>query len=203
MVNNKDYPIYYVTYYKDKKLPKEVPISKRETKKKGFHIISNPDSYKVPEEIKAYHAGFRHMKERTIEKIESYRKSHPTIKGFFIAEGDLCLHTEYNFDKFIKENHKTPVWLGYKKILKTNGKIHYVVGNFLLYFPIEYFDKLKQEFNDQKQFVYSDRFFTKLVNKGFLKLNNRTVATEIEHFSNVAKKVRKSSTDSFPCHLSL
>ena len=186
---NKLYPIDYITYYKKNgKIPNEVIKSIKDTKSKGFHILKlTPDSYKVPQEIKAYHAGFKHMKEITIPKILKLRNKNPHIKGFFIAEGDLCINDDYNFNKFLNKKYNTPIWLGYKKKL-TN----YIVGNFLLYFPIQYLDKLKKYFDNQKRLVYSDRFFTKLYFDGFIKLNNKSIAYEIEHYSNVKDNIRES-----------
>lgn len=186
---NKLYPIDYITYYKeDGKIPNEVIKSMKDTKNKGFHILKlTPDSYKVPQEIKAYHAGFKHIKEITIPKILKLRNKNPNIKGFFIAEGDLCINDDYNFNKFLNKNYNTPIWLGYKKKL-TN----YIVGNFFLYFPIQYLDKLKKYFDNQKRLVYSDRFFTKLYFDGFIKLKNKSIAYEIEHYSNVKDNIRES-----------
>ena len=79
---NKNYPIDYITYYKnDNKLPKEVPLSMKQTKKLGFHILKlTPDSYNVPSEIKAYHAGFKHMRDITMPKIMKLYKSNPQLK---------------------------------------------------------------------------------------------------------------------------
>ena len=34
-----------------------------ETKEKGFHIKIDTNKYNVPNEVKAYHAGFKHMRE--------------------------------------------------------------------------------------------------------------------------------------------
>jgi hypothetical protein len=190
---NKLYPIDYITYYKkDGKLPNEVSKSIKETKNKGFNILKlTPDRYNVPNDVKAYHAGFKHMKEITIPKILNLRTKNPKLKGFFIAEGDLCINKDYNFNKFLNENHNYPIWLGYKKKLS-----NYIVGNFLLYFPIQYLDKLKEYFDNQKRLVYSDRFFTKLYFDGFIKLKNKSIADEIEHYSSVKKNIRESK-----CHI--
>jgi len=189
---NKLYPIDYITYVKkDGNLPNEVNKSIKDTINKGFHILKlTPDNYNVPEEVKSYHAGFKHMKEITIPKILNLRKKNKNLKGFFIAEGDLCINDDYNFNKFIKENHKYPIWLGYKKKLS-----NYIVGNFLLYFPIEYLNKLDKYFNDQNRLVFSDRFFTKLYFNKFLKLKKKSVAKEIEHYSNVKGNIRYSKCD--------
>ena len=192
--NAKNYPIYYVTYCKGDKIPSEVPISMEFAKKQGFHVMkSEPDRYKVPSEVKPYHAGFKHMKELTMPRIEKEIKRNKNFKGFFIAEGDLCLDKDYTFQKFIEENHTNPVWLGYKKKLS-----NYIVGNFFLYFPKSSVPMLSKLFKKKEMLVYSDRFFTNLVDKGFLKLHNKSVATEIEHYSNVAGDLRKESK----CHIS-
>ena len=199
-MSNKLYPIDYITYYKrNGKLPNEVNKSMKLTKKNGFHILGGnqkgplwtPDSYKVPEDVKAYHAGFKHMKEITMPKIKKYREKNPNMKGFFIAEGDLCVNKDYNFETFLKEKHKKPVWLGYKKKLS-----NYIAGNFLLYFPVKYIDTLDNYFQKQTRLVYSDRFFTKLYDSGFIKLRKKSIADEIEHYSSVIKNVRDSK-----CHL--
>jgi hypothetical protein len=183
------YPIDYITYKKNGKLPSEVSKSMKETKKKGFHILPlTPDTYNVPDEIKAYHAGFKHMKEITIPKIIKLRNDKKTkIKGFFIAEGDLCINEDYDFKTFIKDKHNYPVWLGYKKKLS-----NYIVGNFLLYFPIKYLNELEAFFYNQTRLVFSDRFFTKLYFSGWLDLRDKSVADEIDHYSSVKKNIRES-----------
>ena len=192
--NAKNYPIYYVTYCKGDKIPSEVPISMEFAKKQGFHVMkSKPDRYKVPSEVKPYHAGFKHMKEITMPKFLKLRDENPNIKGFFIAEGDLCINEDYNFEKFLKSKYTKPIWLGYKKKLND-----YIVGNFLIYIPVKYLDELNEHFQKKKILVYSDRFFTNLYNKGFLKLSSKSLAGEIEHQSKVKRGVRKSI-----CHIKL
>ena len=212
-MESKLYPIYYVTYYideKNKKMPPEVYLSIKDTKKKGFHIISQndrganskynkewraiPDNYKVPEEIPAYHAGFKHMKELMIPRIKNLLDKNPDIKGFFMAEGDLCINNDFNFKEFIKKPPNKPTWFGYKKKLSD-----YIVGNFLLYFPRSSFNKLEKYFNNQKRFIYSDRFFTKLTyNEKFITLAKKSIASEIEHESKVFGSIRKAK-----CHIKL
>jgi len=187
---NKNYPIDYITYYKnDNKLPKEVPLSMKQTKKLGFHILKlTPDSYKVPSEIKAYHAGFKHMRDITMPKIMKLYNSNPQLKGFFIAEGDVWIYDDFDFKKFISMNFKKPTWIGYKKELS-----NYIVGNFLLYFPRSSIIELNNRFIKQKRLVYSDRFFTNLYYDGFIDLLDIPKTTEIEHYSNVLKGIRKSN----------
>ena len=189
------YPIDYITY---EGAGPEVKKSITNTKKMGFHILKvTPDNYNVPEEVKAGHAGFKHMKEITLPKILRL-KQKKNIKGFFIAEGDLCLDKDYNFETFLKEKHTKPIWLGYKKQLS-----NYIVGNFLIYFPIEYINKLDYYFKKQTRLIYSDRFFTKLFDIKFLKLNKKSIATEIEHYSNVlyASKQKSNGVRKSKCHI--
>ena len=57
---------------------------------------------------------------------------------------------------------------------------------------------MNEEFCNQKRDVYSDRFFTKLVNKGFLQLVPESLASEIEHTSNVKGGLREAD-----CRISL
>lgn len=187
------YPIDYVTYLnKEGKLPDEVKPSLKRTKKMGFHVLKlTPDTYKVPDEIKAYHAGFKHMKEITMPKIMKLYHSKPNLKGFFIAEGDLWIYDSFSFKDFLNLNLKKPTWLGYKKKLS-----NYIVGNFLIYFPRESIPELNELFKKQKRLVYSDRFFTKLYMSGFLDLYETSKATEIEHYSNVLGGIRKSNQTS-------
>ena len=52
MVNNKDYPIYYVTYYKDKKLPKEVPVVNAKQKRKDSILYRIPTAIKYPRKLR-------------------------------------------------------------------------------------------------------------------------------------------------------
>jgi hypothetical protein len=193
---NKLYPIDYVTYYDSSgKLPSEVRKSMKETKEKGFHILRlTPDKYVVPNEVKAYHAGFKHMREITMPKFMKLKKKNPNIKGFFIAEGDLCIDEDYDFKKFIKDKFKKPIWMGYKKILSD-----YIVGNFLIYIPATHLEKFNKYFQDQTRLVYSDRFFTRLVKEGKLELSPKSLASEIEHHSKVKRGVRQSEE----CHIKL
>jgi len=190
----KQYPIDYITYYTDKstkKIPKEVPLSLKQTRKNGFHVLPlKPDNYDVP----AFHAGFKHMMDITIPRMRKLFDKDASLKGFFIAEGDLCLDIDYTFEQFLKEKHKKPVWLGYKKKLS-----NYIVGNFLLYFPRSSFDKLEKYFQKQERLVYSDRFFTRLTyDEKFIKLSPVSVAGEIEHESKVMKGIRKAT-----CHIKM
>lgn len=133
-----------------------------------------PDDYDITK-MNVYHCPFKHIKEITIPKIEKIKNN---IKGFFIIEGDVKININYN--EFLKLNINKPTWLGYKKKLSD-----YIVGNFLIYIPIKYFDEFKLKVMAQKRLLLSDRFFTKLVNKGWLELYNKSIAQEIPHYSNV------------------
>ena len=196
--NPKNYPIHYVTYVKTKdgkrNLPTEVPVSIADTKKQGFHVLDIlADDYKVPDEIPAYHAGFKHMRDIAMPRIVELMKKNKNLQGAFIVEGDLCLDADFTFKKFLEMKLKRPTWLGYKKILKAGNSIHYVVGNFMIYIPRCCVEEMKREFCDQTRLVYSDRFFTKLVNKGVLQIDtNRSYASEIEHTSNVKGGIREA-----------
>lgn len=181
---NKEYPIDYITYEKNGLLPKYVSLSMKNTIDRGFDILPlTPDNYDVPNKVNAYHAGFLHIREITIPKIVELRE---TIKGFFIGEGDLWIHEDFTFNKFIELKLDKPTWLGYKKKLDT-----YIIGNFLIYIPLKYLDELIVHFKNQKKLLLSDRFFTKLYKLGWLDVVDKTVANEIEHYSNVLVGIRK------------
>ena len=128
-------------------------------------------------------------------------KKNKNLQGAFIVEGDLCLNAEFTFKKFLEmvKSGKLgkPTWLGYKKILRINGAISYVVGNFMIYIPRNNIKEMNEEFCNQKRDIYSDRFFTKLVNKGLLQLVSESLASEIEH-ANVKGGLRKAE-----CRISL
>ena len=187
---NKQYPVEYITYYNNNnQLPDEVPVSLVNTIKLGFHILKlTPDTYNVPSDIKAYHAGFKHMRDITMPKIMEKLNTDPTLKGFFIAEGDVWIYNDFSFNKFIEMGLTEPTWIGYKK-----KQSNYIVGNFLLYFPRSSIIELNKRFINQKRLVYSDRFFTKLYYDGFIKLLPQSLTTEIEHYSNVINAIRKSN----------
>jgi len=136
-----------------------------------------PDSYN----IKPAHCPFEHIKKITIPKIDKIKNN---IDGFFIIEADVKININYN--QFQKLNITEPTWLGYKKKLS-----NYIVGNFLIYIPIEYFNDFKELVMEQKRNIYSDRFFTKLVDTGFLKLHPKSIANEIPHHSNIINAYRK------------
>ena len=180
-MDNQLYPIDILTFIdKNKELPQHLNKSLQHTTSLGFYNLQiTPDDYT----IKPYHCGFKHLKEITIPKIENIKNN---IKGFFIAEGDLWINSNFYFNDFIEMNIKHPTWLGYKKKLKD-----YIVGNFLVYIPITYLLEFKMKLDKQKRLVYSDRFFTKLVEEGWLKITNKTYAGEIVHYSNVLGAIRK------------
>lgn len=183
-----EYFIDIITYKKNNELPNYLKVTLPRIKEKGFNILElTPDTFN---DIKPYHAGFKHIKEITMPKFIKLKNDNPNIKGFFIAEGDIWIDNNYNFKKFLEEDHQEPIWLGYKKKL-----CDYIVGNFLLYFPRKDIEKLNEYFIKQKRLVYSDRFFSKLYfDKGFIKLNPKSVADEVEHYSEVHKSIRKSKT---------
>ena len=139
----------------------------------------SPDTYNITK-IRPGHCPLKHIQEYTIPKIEKIRNK---ISGFFIIEGDCKINISYN--EFLKMNITVPTWLGYKKKLKD-----YIVGNFLIYIPINYFEEFKMNVN-VKRLIYSDRLFTKLVDSGWLTLHPVSVASELPHFSNVLGKFRK------------
>ena len=178
---NKLYPIDYITYYKEGKIPNEVELSLERTKKLGFDVLKlTPDNFNE----NPYHCGFKHMKEITMPKIMKLYNENK-INGFFIAEGDLYIYDDFNFQTFLTNDYKFPTWLSYKK-----KKKDYIVGNFLLYFPKEFIPQLNDYFQKQKRLIYSDRFFSKLVFNNWLKLEEKSYGDEYEHYSNVIGKIR-------------
>lgn len=130
-----------------------------------------PDKYT----INPAHCPFKHIKEITIPKINKIKNE---IDGFFIIEGDVKIDISYK--EFLNLNIEEPTWLGYKKILS-----NYIVGNFLIYIPIKFFNEFKDLIDKQERKIFSDRFFTKLYFDGWLKLYHKTIASEIPHYSNV------------------
>jgi len=215
----KEYPIDLVTYLTDQLVPPpEVFLAKKNTEDAGFYVMPitgdkfnikgrPPTAFESPEQvrkqekpIKANQAPFRHIKDITMPKMEKYFMKYPAAKGFFLAEGDLCLKKGYTFDDWYREygEVKEITWFGYKKILKQKGKLHYIVGNFMIYIPREKMGFLMERFSKQKADIFSDRFFTNLVIEGEVTLNPTSIAGEIEHVSAVAGgKVRKAKD----CHL--
>ena len=137
-----------------------------------------PDTYDISK-IRPGHCPLKHIQEYTIPKIQEIKNK---ISGFFIIEGDCKINISYN--EFLKMNIQQPTWLGYKKKLKD-----YIVGNFLIYIPISYFEEFKSHIN-VKRLIYSDRLFTRLVECGWLHLHPVSVAAEIPHFSHVLGKWR-------------
>lgn len=215
----KEYPIDLITYLTAALTPPpEVFLAKKNTEDAGFYVLPitgdkfnikdrPPTAFESPYQvrkqekpIKANQAPFRHIKDITLPKMEKYFMKYPSAKGFFLAEGDLCLKKGYTFDDWYKEYGQTKeiTWFGYKKILRQKGKIHYIVGNFMIYIPKEKLPFLMERMKKQKADIFSDRFFTNLVIEGKVKLNPVSIAGEIEHISAVAGgKVRKAKD----CHL--
>ena len=181
---NKLYPVDYITYYnKENKLPNEVFKSMERTTNLGFSILQlTPDRYN---DIKPFHAGFKHIKEISIPKFIKLKELNENIKGFFLIEGDVLINNDYNFKNFLDNDYKESVWIGYKKKLSD-----YIVGNFLIYIPVEYLQDFCSHLEKQKRLVYSDRFFSKLYFNNFLKLKEESIACEIVHYSNVKKGIR-------------
>jgi len=191
-MDNKLYPIDILTFInKDNELPTYLNQSLYNTSSQGFYTLKiTPDDY----DIKSYHCGFKHIRDITIPKIEKIKDN---IKGFFIGEGDLLINKSFYFNDFIEMNITKPTWLGYKKKIsvkaqnnKTNNA-QIIVGNFLIYIPITYLLEFKQKVMAEKRLLFSDRFFTKLVKSGWLDITNKSYATEIEHYSNILKNIRK------------
>ena len=137
------------------------------------------DSYDITK-IKAGRCPLLHIQQYTLPKIEKIKHK---ISGFFLAEGDVKIDITYQ--QFLDLDIHQPTWLGYKKRLST-----YIVGAFLLYIPINYFEEFKMYVN-VKRLVYSDRLFTKLVDCGWLHLHPVSVASELPHYSNVLNAWRK------------
>ena len=137
------------------------------------------DTYDISK-IKAGHCPLKHIIEITIPKIEKIKNN---IDGFFIIEGDVKINITYQ--QFLDLDIKIPTWLGYKKKLKD-----YIVGNFLIYIPISYFEEFKMHVN-VKRLIYSDRLFTRLVDCKWLTLHPVSHASELPHYSNVLGKFRK------------
>tara|TARA_R100000353_G_scaffold19770_3_gene18128 strand:- start:2507 stop:3214 length:708 start_codon:yes stop_codon:yes gene_type:complete len=208
------YPIDFITYTKDGQLPPFQDKVLRDVRDKGFDILPlTPDDYKVvkagtkkadiPEGfIGSWHAGFKHLRDITAPKLMDLASKDSNIEGFLIAEADLCMNNDFNFDKFMKIKTAQPMWIGWKKINVIKGKIDYIVGNFLVYIPRGKLEEFNAKLQKKKQLVYSDRFYTNLVKEGFMKVYKPSQAGEIEHISEVAKgKVRRKSQAEEECHL--
>ena len=190
-------PVDYITFLP---YPNYFETSYKNTLKLGYKVIPlTPDEYKVwkdkktpmPKDqdfIRMGHAPFKHIKEITFPKLLSLKDEY---RGFFIMEGDVIIDKKFTPDYFQQNfDLRRPYWLGYKKILKSKGEIDYIVGNFLLYFPSKSLEELGKYLN-AKNNIFSDRFFTQLVKKGFIELSSISYATEIEHISGTTGKMRK------------
>ena len=218
METARQYPVDIVTYLTAQlTVPPEVILARDNTEKAGFYVLpitgdkfniigrsasafaSPQQARKQDKAIKVYQAPYKHLRDITMPKMNEYMIKHPSAKGFFIAEGDHCLKKGYTFDDFLKEYGDTQkiTWMGYKKILRVKGKIDYIVGNFMIYVPRSQMPMLTEEFEKQKREIYSDRFFTRLVQQGKVVLAPKSIAGEIAHVSAVAGgKVRVAD-----CHL--
>jgi hypothetical protein len=145
---------------------------------KGFNVLPlTPDSY----DCKPCHAGYKHFRDITMSKLKETKE-----KGLFICEGDVIIDDDYNVNNIDTPDY--PVWYGYKKKRST-----YIIGNFLLWLPKSYYNILQEEIEKKKgNLLYSDRFFTQLVKKDIIKLHSKSIANEIQHYSNVIQDIRKS-----------
>lgn len=188
-----DIPVDIITF---KPLPDYLKKCLENTSRLEYNILPlTPDEYKVWKEkskppegfLRRGHAPYKHIKEITYPKM---LKLSDQYNGFFIMEGDVIIDDNFT-PEFFKSNFDTsvPQWLGYKKILYKKGKIDYIVGNFLLYFPVSSLETLGKYLQKKKN-IFSDRFFTRLVLDGFIKLNESSVACEIPHISGTTGKWR-------------
>ena len=169
-------PLEYIIYAP---LPEYYHEAYEHNKQKGWVATTlTPDRYNTSV-IKPGHCPLKHMIEITLPKIDKLKDK---IHGFFIIEGDCKIDITY--DEFLSLDIKEPTWLGYKKKQK-----NYIVGNFLIYIPMTHFHELKEHMKITR-LIYSDRFFTKLVENNWLKLHHKSVAHEISHHSNVLGRWR-------------
>ena len=160
-------------------LPKYYHEAYEYNKQKGWVATTlTPDRYNTSV-IKPGHCPLKHMIEITLPKIDKLKDK---IHGFFIIEGDVKIDITYK--EFLALDISVPTWLGYKKKQK-----NYIVGNFLIYIPMTHFEELKEHMKITR-LIYSDRFFTKLVDNNWLKLHHKSVAHEISHHSNVLGRWR-------------
>lgn len=212
-----DFPVDMIVYANDKgELPTFFNEVDEKLTSKGFTVLhQTPDHFPVdkckgtktcqlPEGvIHVYHSPYRHFTEITLPKMELLSAANSNIRGFFVAEGDVCPIDEFDLEFFLRNLPiNVPQWLGYKKIQRSKGEISYVVGNFLLYFPVEFLPVLRREVAAKNgKLVYSDRFFTQLVQKGLLQLSPKSYAGEVEHYSNVAGKLRRKAKGEEECDI--
>ena len=208
--------------------------SVRNTLDKGYFVMPISLDKKSPKDFKAYHLPFKQIKEDIIPTIkdlyENTQHKHrlrqfrhlrdiiiPKLKknldkyklnGFFLMEGDVIVFPKFNEIQKQIETVDKPIWLGYKKIMRAKGSplgIHYVVGAFFIYFPRNSIEFLIKLVENQTRDIYSDRFFTQMVQREELllpreaKLNypaesyfgfTKSIADEIAHDSAVAGKLR-------------
>ena len=213
-----DFPVDIIQYADDKgQMPEFFFQVEQKLEEKGFSVLQHtPDHFKVDickgkktcelpkDTIHVYHSPYRHILEITLPKLELLASKNPNIRGFFVAEGDVCPIDKFDLTYFLKNYPvNEAIWLGWKKILKAKGDIDYVVGNFLLYFPREFLPILRKEVDAKKgKLVYSDRFFTNLVKKKLLKITIPSMAGEVEHYSTVAGgKTRKRAKGEEECDI--
>lgn len=214
-----DFPVDIIEYANDaREMPSFFGEVEKKLEEKGFSVLQHtPDHFKVdickskkkcelaPDTIHVYHSPYRHFVEITLPKLELLASKNPNIRGFFVAEGDVCPIDKFNLTYFLKNYPiNEPIWLGWKKVQRAKGEISYVVGNFLLYFPVEFLPVLRKEVDSKKgKLMYSDRFFTQLVQKGLLKLQlPDSMAGEVEHYSKVAGgKTRKKARGEEECDI--
>jgi len=213
-MSSKDYPVEFITYLKGGNPPPFERNVIRDVRTAGFDILPlTHDEYKVvragtkkedipADHIGSWHAGFKHLRDITAPKLLELSQD-PSYKGFLIAEADLCLNKDFDFQKFLEIKTDEPMWLGWKKVNRIKGNIDYIVGNFLVYIPVGKIAEFNTRLQKKKALVYSDRFYTNLVKDGFMKLHQPSVAGEIEHFSEVMKagKTRRKAKEEEECHL--
>lgn len=208
--------------------------SVRNTLDKGYFVMPISLDKKSPKDFKAEHLPFKQIKEDIIPTIkdlyENTQHKHrlrqfrhlrdviiPKLKknldkyklnGFFLMEGDVIVFPKFDEIQKQIETVDKPIWLGYKKIMRAKGSplgIDYVVGAFFLYFPRNSIEFLIKLVENQKRDIYSDRFFTQMVQRGELLLPRqaklkypavsyfgftKSIADEIAHDSAVARGKR-------------
>jgi hypothetical protein len=178
---------------KTKKPPTYFFEAMENIKNKGFDILQiTPNDFKLGEDLKVIgHSPLTHIKKITIPKIDKLIKDED-IEGFFIAEGDLTLNEGIDLEYIKSLQLIRPTWLAYKKkMLFGNNQVSYVVGNFLIYIPIEHYQEFKKRLEKQR-IIYSDTFFSNLIKDGFMDIIDKSIGNEVAHFSNVIKRYRKT-----------
>jgi hypothetical protein len=190
--------VFMMSYKKNingtRKWNEMVKYTKPNFVKKGFKVFM-VEGYNKKEhpDIKMNQLVYLNFIDKAIPKAEKFLDKNKNVDGIFIAEDDAWINPTYSeLKKKIKLGRNEPlIRVGYQKKLKINDKRgHFVVGNQLIWIPRNSITKLKEIMLDTTP-QHINGFFSKAISNLKIIIAEKGLVDECEHFSLIAKGIRK------------